>query len=451
MSPTPATDRAADPTAARSSARVLEAINRKRRGASLTDEEIEGVVTDYVAGRIPSYQMSAWLATVACRSMATSELTALTRAYIRDGRRLDLTGIGAPVVDKHSTGGVGDTTTLIVVPVVAACGVPVAKMTGRALGFAGGTLDKLSSIPGLRLHLDTDELVPMIRKVGMVITGQSADLTPGDGATYALRDVTGTVESIPLIAASIISKKIAVRADGLVLDIKTGAGALIPDRPDAVLLTQTMMALAASFGLPSRAVLSDMSQPLGPAVGNALEIRQALDVLGGRRSPGLWDLCAAISRLMLQSVDPGLSDAAADAMVERVVDDGSAREMFVRWAVAQGADATVLADPARLPTARRRHLVTATESGVVLGIEPRAVGRATLLVGAGRLTHDASLDYGAGVVLHHRVGDRVGRGDVLAELHYDSGDADGARALLAEAFVVGDGDCAVPPAVHQIF
>ncbi|TDC85507.1 thymidine phosphorylase [Micromonospora sp. KC606] len=451
MSPTPAGERATDPVTARSSARVIEATDRKRRGVALEPAEIEGVVADYVAGRIPGYQMSAWLATVACRGMSTTELTALTRAYLRDGRRLDLGAVGVPVVDKHSTGGVGDTTTLIVVPIVAACGVPVAKMTGRALGFAGGTLDKLEAIPGLRLHLAADELVPMIRTVGMVITGQSADLTPGDGATYALRDVTGTVESIPLIAASIISKKVAVHADGLVLDVKTGAGALIPDQSDAVLLTETMIALAASFGLPTRAVLSDMSQPLGPAVGNALEIRQALALLGGQRSPGLWELCAAISRLMLQSVDPELSDEAADAMVDRVVTDGSAREMFVRWAVAQGADPAALTDPGRLPTARRRHVVTATDSGVVSGIEPRSVGRATLLVGAGRLTQDAALDHGAGVVLHRRVGDRVGRGDVLAELHYDDGDADAAVALLAGAFVIGDGTVAVPPAVHRVF
>ncbi|GAA0732777.1 thymidine phosphorylase [Dactylosporangium roseum] len=433
------------------SARILDSVNRKRANGTLPDDEIEAIVADFVAGRIPDYQMSAWLATVACRGLSTPELTALTRSYTRDGGRLDFSGVDGPVVDKHSTGGVGDTTTLIVVPVVAACGVPVAKMTGRALGFAGGTLDKLESISGLRVHLPADEVVPMIRSVGMVITGQSGDLTPGDGATYALRDVTGTVESIPLIAASIVSKKVAVHADGLVLDIKTGAGALIPDRDRAVELTRTMLDLARSFGLSTRAVLSDMSQPLGPAVGNAVEIKQALAVLRGERSPGLWDLCATICRLMLQSADPGLSDEEAELKINKALDDGSAYEMFLRWAAAQGADVTVLERPDRLPSATGRLLVTADESGLVTQIDPRAVGSATLLMGVGRLTHDAPLDYGSGVLLHRRVGDRVSTGDVLAELHYNAGDIEGARSLVHKAFVIGDETPDVPPAVHEIF
>ncbi|MFD6624394.1 thymidine phosphorylase [Streptomyces diastaticus] len=432
------------------SVRVLDAINRKRAGTALAADEIAGIVADFVAGSIPDYQMSAWLATVACQGLSTDELTALTRAYTASPRQLDLSRIDGAVIDKHSTGGVGDTTTLIVVPIVAACGAPVVKMTGRALGYAGGTLDKLESIKGLRVYLPTDEIVPMVNSIGMVITGQGADLTPGDGATYALRDVTATVESIPLIAASIISKKVAVRADGLVLDVKTGAGALIPDRDRAVQLTETMLDLARAFGLSASAVLSDMSQPLGPSVGNALEIRQALAELRGRRSPGLWDLCAAICRLMLQSVDSGLTDEQAMTRINRVVDDGSAYETFVRWAVAQGAAAAAL-EAEELPTASRRQLVKAAESGWITRIDPRTVGQATMLVGAGRLTHDGPLDYGAGVLLQHRVGDRVAKGDVLAELHYDRGDADAARQLVESAFHIGDQHVTAPPAVHQIF
>ncbi|MHC3470969.1 thymidine phosphorylase [Streptomyces sp. 7R007] len=435
---------------ASASARVIGSTTRKRAGAVLDAGEIAGIVADYVAGRVPDYQMAAWLATVACRGLSTAELVALTRAYTAGGGRLDLSRVDGPVVDKHSTGGVGDTTTLIVVPVVAACGVPVAKMTGRALGFTGGTLDKLESIAGLRTTIPVAEIVPMLSAVGMVLTGQSADLTPGDGATYALRDVTGTVESIPLIAASIISKKVAVRADGLVLDVKTGAGALIQDRDRAAELVRTMLALAAEFGLSARAVLSDMSQPLGPAVGNALEIRQALAVLRGERVRGLWDLCAVVCRLMLQSVDPALSDEQAQPRIDRVLDDGSAYEMFVRWAVAQGADAAAL-EAERLPSAGRRLEVTAPEPGWVTGIEPRSVGQASLLLGAGRLTYDAPLDHGAGVLLHKRVGDRVGRGDVLAELCYDGGDVAGARALLESAFRIGDTAVEAPPAVHEVF
>ncbi|WP_051951748.1 thymidine phosphorylase [Actinacidiphila yeochonensis] len=432
------------------SARVIEATNRKRAGAALDAEEIAGVVTDFVADRIPDYQMAAWLATVACQGLSTAELAALTRAYTLGGGRLDLSGVDGAVVDKHSTGGVGDTTTLIVVPVVAACGTPVAKMTGRSLGFTGGTLDKLESIPGLRTTVPLDAIVPTLSSVGMVITGQSTDLTPGDGATYALRDVTGTVESIPLIAASIISKKFAVHADGLVLDVKTGAGALIQERDRAVRLTETMLDLARAFGLSARAVLSDMSQPLGPSVGNALEIRQALAVLRGERTPGLWDLCATICRLMLRSVDPRLTDEQAAARIDRVLDDGSAYEMFLRWAVAQGADGAAL-EAERLPAATRRQFVRAAESGWITRIEPRAVGNATLLVGAGRLAYDAPLDHGAGVLLRHRVGDRVAKGDVIAELHYDRGDADTARSLVESAVHLGDEAVTAPSAVQQIF
>jgi pyrimidine-nucleoside phosphorylase len=408
------------------SGRVIGSTTRKRAGAVLDSGEIEGIVTDYVHGRIPDYQMAAWLATVACRGLSTAELAALTRAHTIGGGRLDLSRVDGPVVDKHSTGGVGDTTTLIVVPVVAACGVPVAKMTGRALGFTGGTLDKLESIKGLRTTVPIEEIVPMLTSVGMVLTGQSADLTPGDGATYALRDVTGTVESIPLIAASIISKKSAVGADGLVLG------------------------LAAEFGLNARAVLSDMSQPLGPAVGNALEIRQALAVLRGERVPGLWDLCAAVCRLMLRSVDATLTDKQAMARIDRVLDEGTAYETFVRWAVAQGADAAAL-EAERLPSAGRRLTITAPESGWVTAIEPRSVGNASLLLGAGRLTYDAPLDHGAGVLLRRRVGDRVDQGDVLAELCYDGGDVAEARSLVESAFRLGDTAVDAPATVQRVF
>ncbi|MCX2926047.1 thymidine phosphorylase [Streptomyces sp. NEAU-W12] len=432
------------------SARVVDSTTRKRAGEVLDAEEIAGVVADFVHDRIPDYQMAAWLATIACTGLSTGELVALTRAYAMDGGHLDLSRVDGAVVDKHSTGGVGDTTTLIVVPVVAACGAPVAKMTGRALGFTGGTLDKLESIKGLRTSLPVEEIVPVLKSVGMVITGQSTDLTPGDGATYALRDVTGTVESIPLIAASIISKKFAVQADGLVLDVKTGSGALIRERHRAVELIQTMLDLARVFGLSARAVLSDMSQPLGPSVGNALEIRQALAVLRGERTPGLWDLCVTVCRQMLQSVDPLLTDEQAMAKIDRVLDDGSAYEMFVRWAVAQGAAAAAL-EAERFPTASNRYVVKAAESGWVTGIDPRVVGKAGLLVGAGRLTYDAPLDYGAGILLRHRVGDHVDKGDVLAELFYDRGDADTARSLVESAFRLGDRAVTAPSAVQQVF
>jgi pyrimidine-nucleoside phosphorylase len=433
------------------SARLLAAIAQKRSGRPMEAAQIEALIADFIVGRVPDYQMAAWLATVACQGMSLEETAALTRAYVAGGERLDFGGIGRPVVDKHSTGGVGDNVSLVVVPVVAACGVAVAKMSGRGLGYAGGTLDKLESVSGLRLRLGPAEVYRLLREVGMVITGQNAQLAPGDHATYALRDVTGTVESIPLIAASIISKKVAVGADGLLLDVKTGAGALIPDKTMAIQLASTMVRLAGSFGLRCRAVLSDMSQPLGYAVGNALEVKEALLALRGAEIPGLSELCRVLSRLMLQSAEPGLTDAAADDRISRVLDSGAAHEQFLRWAAGQGADVRLLEEPSLLPTALYQEIVTADRPGWVRTVDPRSIGTAALRVGAGRLVQDALLDQAAGVVLRRRVGDWVNAGDSLAEVHYTGGDAATAIALTRSAFTIGPEPPVLSPVVHEIF
>ncbi|OON32459.1 MULTISPECIES: thymidine phosphorylase [unclassified Micromonospora] len=432
------------------STRVLDAITRARAGEPAEPGQVEALVADYLAGRVPDYQMSAWLATVACRGLGSTDTVALTRAYVADGRSLDLGGVPRPVLDKHSTGGVGDKTSLVVVPVVAACGWRVAKMSGRGLGHAGGTVDKLESLPGLRLDLSADDVRRFLLEVGMVITGQSADLAPGDRATYALRDVTATVESIPLIAASIVSKKAAVGADGLLLDVKTGAGALTPDPRDAVDLARTMVDIATGFGLRCRAAITDMSQPLGYAVGNALEVREAVAALHGEHVPGLTPLCRILARMMVQLADPTLDDEAAGAQVDHAIASGAAYDIFRRWARAQGADTRCLDDPDRLPTAPHRTTVTATESGWITGVDPRAVGTAALHVGAGRLLRDATIDHGAGVVLHRRVGDRVTAGSPLAELHHTKGDPDTALALVRSAFAVGAERPEDAPIVHRI-
>ncbi|HET9254212.1 MAG TPA: thymidine phosphorylase [Pseudonocardiaceae bacterium] len=433
------------------STRLIAAVDRKRSGGPLEPDHIERLVADFVAGRIPDYQMAAWLATVACRGMSIAETAALTRAYVDSGERLDLSGIDRTVLDKHSTGGVGDNVSLVVVPIVAACGVAIGKVSGRGLGHAGGTIDKLESISGLRLDLGAAGMHRLLREVGMVIASQSEDLVPGDRATYALRDVTGTVESIPLIAASIISKKVAVGAGGLLLDVKTGAGALITDHALSIRLAETMVDLARTFGLPCWAVLTDMSQPLGYAVGNALEVKEALEVLRGARIPGLSELCRVLSRLMLRMADPGLTDAAADQRVSHVLDSGAAHERFLRWAGAQGADVRVLAQPELLPTAPHRKIVIADRPGWVEAVDPRAIGGAAVRVGAGRLVHGAPLDHAAGVTLRRRVGDRVGIGDPLAEVHYTNGDAATAVALTYSAFTIGAQPPAVRPMVHQLF
>ncbi|MBL7495930.1 thymidine phosphorylase [Frankia sp. CNm7] len=403
------------------SARAIDAVVRTRTGTALAANEIERLVADFVAGRIPDYQMSAWLATVACRGLSRAETVALTRAYVTGGETLDFAASGRVVLDKHSTGGVGDTVSLVVVPLVAACGVAVAKMSGRGLGLTGGTIDKLESIRGLRLELDADDVYRMVDQVGMVITGQSAGLTPGDKVTYALRDVTGTVDSLPLIAASIVSKKIAVGAHGVLFDVKTGAGALIPDRDRAVELARLMVEVATGAGLRCRAVLTDMSQPLGYAVGNALEVREALDVLRGREVPGLTDICRTIAELMLRSADPDLTPADAERKVSGILAGGEGYEQFVRWAVAQGAEPAALEEPDGLPTAECRTQVVADRGGYVREVDPRAIGTAAMNVGAGRFVKGGSLDYSAGVVLRHRVGDQVAAGEPLAVIHHRHG------------------------------
>lgn len=444
-------DQAPPGGSADASTRVQNSIVAKRGGAELAAAEIDGVVADFVAGLVPDYQMAAWLATIACRGLTLAEIISLTRAYVAGGERLHLGKLGRTVLDKHSTGGVGDKVSLIVVPIVAACGPAVVKMSGRSLGHAGGTIDKLESIPGLRLDLTADEVCSVVGQVGMVITGQSAALAPGDGATYALRDVTGTVESLPLIAASIISKKLAVGADGLVLDVKAGSGALLPDRGLAAELARTMVELATGLGLRATAVLSDMSQPLGHAVGNALELIEALTVLGGAYVPRVSDLCLLLARLMLQTADPELTAEAADSQIAAVLSSGAALERFARWVVAQGGDGRAVQDTSLLPHASHTMTITADRAGFVHAVDPRAIGRAAVRLGAGRLAHGAAIDYGAGVTVVLHVGDRVSVGDRLAELHYTAGDVDGAAALARAAYTIGEEIPECVPLVHDLF
>jgi pyrimidine-nucleoside phosphorylase len=353
------------------------------------------------------------------------------------------------VLDKHSTGGIGDTVSLVVAPLVAACGVAVAKMSGRGLGLTGGTIDKMESIRGLRLELDADEVYRVLDAAGMVITGQSAQLTPGDKATYALRDVTGTVDSLPLIAASIVSKKIAVGAHGVLFDVKTGAGALIPDPERALELARLMVDVATGAGLHCRAVLTDMSQPLGYAVGNALEVREALDALRGEDVPGLTDLSLTISALMLRSAEPGLTPAAAERKVSETLASGAGYEQFVRWAAAQGAEPGALDEPGGLPVAAHQVEVLAKDDGYVNNVDPRAIGTAAMRVGAGRLVKGGALDHAAGVVLRRRVGDAVAAGEPLAVIHHRDG-VEPPVDLVAGAFGLAESAPPRPPVVLQV-
>jgi len=397
---------------------VQSAIVAKRNGERLTAETIEGVVADYLASDVGDAQMAAWLATVACRGLDLEETIALTRAYIASGTELGLSRTGRRVADKHSTGGVGDKATMIVAPVVAACGVPVVKMSGRGLGFAGGTIDKLESIPGLNLALTPSELLRVLDKSGMVITGQSNELAPGDGATYRLRDVTGTVDSIPLIAASIISKKAAVGATGLVLDVKSGPGALMVDPSDAMTLARLMVRVGAAFGLDCRALVTDMSQPSGRAVGNALEVQEAVAVLGGRDVRGLTATCWSLATAMLQSVEQEMTADEARMRVAAAVTSGNALDVFASWTKAQGATLDVTRHPDRLPRAQRQTAVLAPHEGWVHAVSPRTIGQLALEIGAGRAFPAASLDYGAGLIVDKRVGDYVEAGELLVTIHH---------------------------------
>ncbi|MET7869448.1 thymidine phosphorylase [Streptomyces cyaneofuscatus] len=429
---------------------VLGVIHAKRNGQTVGNDDLATVVLDYTAGRIADYQMAALLATVACTGLTHAETVALTRAYVSSGSTLNLSTQGKRVVDKHSTGGVGDKVSLFVVPVVAACGVPVAKLSGQGLDFMGGTIDKLSSISGLRMDLGTDEVVDVLTRTGMVVSGQSDDLVPGDRATYALRDVTGTVDSLPLIAASIMSKKIAIGTQGVVLDVKYGPGAVIGSVEEARELAVLMLRIGHEVGLPARAVLSDMRQPLGYAVGNSLEVAEALRALRGEWIPRYSELCETIARLMLQLGRPELDVAAATVQVKEAIASGRALAKFREWAEEQGGDVSQIDDPSTLPSAPHAATVRATHDGWVAGIDARTIGSAAARLGAGRFSYEQQIDHGAGLVLGRQVGERVQAGDVLAELYGSAENLESIVVTVASAFHVEDHEPDLEPVVSAI-
>lgn len=428
--------------------RVTRSVADLRRGIPLDPAVGRHIVRDYLCGDIADYQVSAWLATIAAVGINRDAVVGLTRAYLADRPPLDLTALSGPVVDKHSTGGVGDKTTLVVSPIVAACGTTVVKMSGRGLGFAGGTIDKLESVPGLRVDLGPEEMIEVAGSVGMVVSGQTKDLAPGDAATYRLRDVTGTVESVPLIAASIMSKKLAVGADALVLDVKVGEGALVPGIDDARRLAELMIGIGHETGIRTRALLADMSQPLGRAVGNLIEVQEAVSVLQGKDVPGLTDLSLELASEMLCAADPSLDVAKAAVRVREAVSSGRALETFRAWLVAQGGEPRVVDEPESLPRAAR-HAVLSRTAGWVGSVSARSVGTVALGLGAGRRRTQDQLDHLAGVLVHRRVGDRVARGDLLAEVVTNRALPDPHVAELAAAFeIVPSPPVEVPPQ-HQ--
>ena len=440
-----------DPRAENRRVNVPELLDRKRRGERLASDEIEALVGGYARGEVPDYQAAAWLMAVCCRGMDPDETAALTMIMARSGRQLDLSSLGRRVLDKHSTGGVGDKTSLLVVPIVAACGVPVAKLSGRGLGFTGGTLDKLESIPGLTVDLAPERFVEQVGRVGAAIAGQTADLAPADGKLYALRDVTGTVPSIPLIASSVMSKKLAGGAHAIVLDVKCGRGAFMPTPAEAVELAGAMIEIGRRAGRAVSAFVTDMDQPLGRTVGNALEIREVESVLRGE--PGDDRLVELVTKLAGEMLWLGGAASHSEAGRSRALSalsDGSAFAKLKEIVAAQGGDIGALDDPARLPTASLEEPVSAPRDGYVVDVDPLAIARAANRLGAGRERKGDPIDHAVGIELVARPGDRVGAGDPLAVVYANDGaKLAEARAAVAAAFKLADEPPASRPVVRE--
>jgi pyrimidine-nucleoside phosphorylase len=428
-------------------------IERKKDGDALTAEEIGALLEGYVAGQVPDYQVSAWLMAVCWRGMTEAETLAMTRAMVASGRVLDWDGIGRPTVDKHSTGGVGDKTSIVLVPLMAAAGAAFVKMSGRGLGHTGGTLDKLESIPGFRVEIAPDEMRAQVERIGAALVGQSPELVPADGKLYALRDVTATVDSVPLIASSIMSKKLAGGARSIVLDVKWGSGAFMTTLEEARTLAATLVRIGEGAGRSTRAVLSSMREPLGRAVGNALEVREAIDTLHGRGPADLWALALELgTHLLLMS---GLApDAdAARATLTRLRDTGEGARRLAELIEAQHGDPRVVDDPSLLPSAP---VVTtlANEDGEtrwVAAADARKVGDAALNLGAGRRTKGDAVDPAVGIVMRARIGDRVAPGAPLADIHARSeADAAVAAEALRAAFELSPDPVAAPDDRYEV-
>jgi len=433
--------------------RAVDLIRRKRDGGELSRAEIEFLVEGLTDGVVPTYQWAALAMAIVWRGMTAAETAALVEAMLHTGTVLDLSDIPGPKVDKHSTGGVGDKTSLILAPIAAACGVTVPMVSGRGLGHTGGTLDKLESIPGFRIDLDLAAYRRVARACGLVLIGQTAEIAPADRVLYALRDATATVESIPLITASILSKKLAEGIDALVLDVKCGDGAFMSRIEDARALAASMTTIGRALGKPVQAVLTSMDAPLGRMVGNALEVRESVDCLKGVGPADLMEVSLELAAEMLLLGGVATSRDQALDRCRRSIADGSARERFRRVVAAQGGDPRVCDEPeAILPRAECVELVRAERSGFVHALKAWAVGQASMILGAGRRTAEDAIDPAAGIILHRTVGDRVAAGDALAELHFNPPFAAAlpeALAMFRDAVAIGVEPMTRPPLILE--
>ncbi|MBR1647607.1 MAG: pyrimidine-nucleoside phosphorylase [Selenomonadaceae bacterium] len=396
--------------------RMYDIIDKKKFAGSLTDEEINFAVKNFVDGKIPDYQMSALLMAIWFNGLDERELTALTTAMAHSGDMIDLSAIGGKKVDKHSTGGVGDKTTLIVAPIVAACGGKVAKMSGRGLGHTGGTVDKLESIPGYRTELTRQEFFDTVNTCGLSLIGQSGNLAPADKKIYALRDVTATVDSLPLIASSIMSKKLAAGSDCILLDVKTGSGAFMKNLDDAIKLAETMVSIGENAGRRTVALITDMDTPLGFGIGNSIEVVESMDVLKNRGADDLTKISLELAANMLYLVDKGTLEDCRK-LAEKSIVDGSAFETFCKMVKAQGGDDSVLRDYDKFPKATYSREILADGNGFVAKMNAELLGKISVMLGAGRETKDSPIDYSAGIILRKKFGDEVHAGESLATLY----------------------------------
>jgi pyrimidine-nucleoside phosphorylase len=429
---------------------TVELIKKKRNGEALSAEEIDWLVQGFTRGEIPDYQFSALLMAIVWRGMDAQETAELTLAMARSGEQLNVRQAISPVVDKHSTGGVGDKVTLAVAPLVAACGLPVAKMTGRGLGHTGGTVDKLESITGFRAALSREEFWSILRAHQLVLSGQSSDLAPADGKMYALRDVTGTVESIPLIASSVMSKKLAIGASHLLLDVKVGSGAFMKTLPDAEALAQAMVEIGAHAGVHTAAVISAMDQPLGRAVGNALELAEAIHVLQGTGPADVTTLCYHEAETLLTMTGIAASREAAETSVRQAISSGAALATLAAVIAAQGGDARQVQDPGLLPAAPVRVPLPAPRAGYIARIDAERVGLATMKLGAGRFKKGDPIDHATGLLLHAKVGDHVEAGQPLLEMHARSeAQAQAIQAELLSAYQWSDAPVSPGPLIYR--
>lgn len=419
--------------------RAVDIIIKKREKQELSQEEIEFFVHGFTSGEIPDYQTSAWAMAILLNGMSVRETTALTLAMAHSGAMLDLSDTVDIVVDKHSSGGVGDKTTLAVLPIVAACGLPCGKMSGRGLGFSGGTLDKLESIPGYRVDLSTDEFKSQLRKIGIVLTGQSLDLAPADGKLYALRDVTGTVDSTPLIASSIMSKKLASGAQAIVLDVKAGNGAFMPTVESARELAEAMTAIGELAGRQVTALIADMNQPLGAAVGNALEVAEGLQALHGAGPDDFMEHCLHLAAHMLLLGKQAASLEDGRRLAQEAIRDGSAFVKFCQLVEAQGGDVSFVEHPEKLPKAELVAVLESPRSGYLSQVHARTIGEAAVALGAGRAQKGDPIDHAVGFVVHKKVGQQVTAGEPLAAIHARTDDQiEQARRAILKALEFSD-------------